>query len=106
MMVSPIPYYAAAHILVTNQPKSISSWSNHLARVARPLIFILIAAGANFNLRIYLVLETINFGPIALLIYPANCGHSEEVENSRRNTCSGTLAMFIRCLCFQFTSSV
>jgi hypothetical protein len=73
VMLSPILYYSAAHLLVTDQPGSVRSWSEHLETVARPLLFVLILAGLNFNLRTYLVLGAVSFGTTALLIYPANC---------------------------------
>lgn len=60
VMLGPIIYYTAAHLLVTGQPESIDSWSDHLAKVARPLIWIMLAALANSFLRTYVVLETFN----------------------------------------------
>ncbi len=69
VMLSPILYYAAAHILVTNQPESISSWSNHLAKIARPLIFIIMVAAANFSVRTYLILDTFNFSSFSLVLW-------------------------------------
>lgn len=56
VMLSPVIYYAAAHILVSGQPESVSSWSSRLARVARPLIWIMIAAAINSFFRTYYIL--------------------------------------------------
>jgi hypothetical protein len=72
VMLSPILYYTAAHLLVTNQPDSVSTWSEHLTKVSRPLLIILILAGLNFNLRMYLILGAVNFGAAATVIYPVN----------------------------------
>jgi hypothetical protein len=72
VMLSPILHYSAAHLLVTDQPGSINSWSEHLTKIARPLLLVLILAALNFNLRTYLVLGAVNFGATTLLIYPTN----------------------------------
>ena len=58
LMLSPILLYIAAHILISPQPESITSWSAHLKRVARPLLMVMMLMfGPTFILRNLLISE-------------------------------------------------
>ena len=70
VMLSPIIYYSAAHILISGQPESISSWSSHLSRIARPLIWILIAATVNAILRNYFILGVYDTNFVLVVLIP------------------------------------
>ena len=63
VMVSPILFYAAAHLLVSNQPESIASWSSRLDQIARPLLLLMALSSGNFFLRNFMILENANPNP-------------------------------------------
>jgi peptidoglycan/LPS O-acetylase OafA/YrhL len=63
VMASPILFYAAAHLLVSNKPESIASWSSRLDQIARPLLSLMALSMGNFFLRNFVILENINPSP-------------------------------------------
>ena len=61
LMLSPLLYYAAAHVLISSAPERIQSWSAHLSSVARLLLSLFLLVMCNFLLRNFVILE--DFSP-------------------------------------------
>lgn len=71
LMISPLIYYSAAHILISSNPESIESWSKHLADVSRPLLSLMLLALCNYLLRNHVIIDDFSVPPtFAMLITP------------------------------------
>ena len=64
VMFSPILYFSAAHILVPANVDSVPSWEEHLLKVARPLLILMMLSILNFWLRNYLILGSLRLEPM------------------------------------------
>jgi hypothetical protein len=61
LMLSPLLYYAAAHVLISSAPERIQSWSAHLSSVARLLLSLFLLVMCNFLVRSFVILD--DFSP-------------------------------------------
>ena len=63
VMFSPILYFTAAHVLVPGNLDSVDSWAEHLSKIARPLLILMLLSVVNFFVRNYVILEDFEIGP-------------------------------------------
>lgn len=71
LMISPLIYYSAAHILISSNPESIESWAEHLADVSRPLLSLMLLALCNYFLRSFVIIDEFTVPPFfAIVITP------------------------------------
>ncbi len=57
LMLSPLLYYAASHVLISSNPERIQSWATHLSSVARLLLSLIMLVMVNFLLRSFVILD-------------------------------------------------
>ncbi len=57
VMLSPLVFYMAAHLLVSSHPESIESWSSHLDEIKRPLLLLMLLSLGTFFLRSFIVMD-------------------------------------------------
>lgn len=76
VMLSPILFYMAAHLLVSSRPEAIESWSAHLSQIARPLLLLMLLSVGAFFLRNLLVPDVVNlstvFRPTLVAVFLVN----------------------------------
>jgi hypothetical protein len=64
VVISPLLYYIAAHLLISSNPEKIESWADHLQTVSRPILSLMVLATCNFLLRNYIIQEEFSIAPL------------------------------------------